>query len=196
MVSGVQLSNGEVQKADIYIMALGIMANPLGRSVGLNLPVYPLKGNIVTVPLKVNSLLAQTQRVPVPKILFLLSVGTFGSECLQSRPWFVDLPTQTQFRTNFRRRTGRRIQLEVIFRTTRWFSSYRIQKKELCNTYRFNTRGCDKILEDASKVFKPGFFDESKAEYFAGLRPVCADDIPIIGKLLLNQKIWSHMSQI
>ena len=62
MVSGVQLSDGKVQKADIYVMALGIMANPLGRSVGLNLPVYPLKGNIVTVPLKVNSLWVQTPK--------------------------------------------------------------------------------------------------------------------------------------
>ena len=31
------------------------MVNPLGRSIGVNLPIYPLKGNVVTVPLK-NSL--------------------------------------------------------------------------------------------------------------------------------------------
>ena len=54
VVSGVQLTNGNVEKADIYILAMGIMANPMGRSIGINLPVYPLKGNIVTVPLKVK----------------------------------------------------------------------------------------------------------------------------------------------
>ena len=55
VVSGVQLTNGKVEKANIYVLALGIMANPMGRSIGINLPVYPLKGNIVTVPLKVQS---------------------------------------------------------------------------------------------------------------------------------------------
>lgn len=54
VVSGVQLTNGKVEKANIYVLALGIMANPMGRSIGINLPVYPLKGNIVTVPLKVQ----------------------------------------------------------------------------------------------------------------------------------------------
>ena len=29
------------------------MVNPLGRTIGVNLPIYPLKGNVVTVPLKV-----------------------------------------------------------------------------------------------------------------------------------------------
>ena len=54
VVSGVQLTNGKVEKANIYVLAMGIMANPMGRSIGINLPVYPLKGNIVTVPLKVQ----------------------------------------------------------------------------------------------------------------------------------------------
>ena len=48
--------------------------------------------------------------------------------------------------------------------------------------FRFNTDGCGDILENTEKVFKNGYIDASKREYFAGLRPVSADDIPIIGK--------------
>ena len=110
VVSGVQLTNGKVEKADIYILAMGIMANPMGRSIGINLPVYPLKGNIVTVPLKVKHK-KKSQKI---ESTILSQLGTFRNECVQPRARFVDLSTQTQFGTNFRRRTGCRIQLEVI----------------------------------------------------------------------------------
>ena len=110
VVSGVQLTNGNVEKADIYILAMGIMANPMGRSIGINLPVYPLKGNIVTVPLKVKHM-KKSQKI---ESSILSQLGTFRNECVQPRARFVDLSTQTQFGTNFRRRTGCRIQLEVI----------------------------------------------------------------------------------
>ena len=45
--------NGQIESGDIYVLAAGIMVNPLGRTIGVNLPIYPLKGNVVTVPLKV-----------------------------------------------------------------------------------------------------------------------------------------------
>ena len=106
-----------------------------------------------------------------------MRVGTFGNERVQSRPWFVDLSTQTQFGTNFRRRTGRRIQLEVIFLPAFQFDF--TTKKSI---FRFNTEGCQDILENTEKVFANGYIDASKREDFAGLRPVSADDIPIIGK--------------
>ena len=48
--------------------------------------------------------------------------------------------------------------------------------------FRFNTEGCQDILENTEKVFANGYIDASKREDFAGLRPVSADDIPIIGK--------------
>jgi D-amino-acid dehydrogenase len=54
IVEGIQCNKGDVIKADIYVLATGIMSNPLGRSIGINLPVYPLRGNIATVPVKVN----------------------------------------------------------------------------------------------------------------------------------------------
>ena len=53
------------------------MVNPLGRTIGVNLPIYPLKGNVVTVPLKViyNVLSA------MGSIIICESVGKF--ECIR-----------------------------------------------------------------------------------------------------------------
>ena len=53
VISGVLCQNGQIETGDIYVLAAGIMVNPLGRTIGVNLPIYPLKGNVVTVPLKV-----------------------------------------------------------------------------------------------------------------------------------------------
>ena len=38
--------NGQIETGDIYVLAAGIMVNPLGRTNGVNLPIYPLKGNV------------------------------------------------------------------------------------------------------------------------------------------------------
>ena len=54
VITGVLCQNGQIESGDIYVLAAGIMVNPLGRTIGVNLPIYPLKGNVVTVPLKVN----------------------------------------------------------------------------------------------------------------------------------------------
>ena len=156
---------------------MGIMANPMGRSIGINLPVYPLKGNIVTVPLKVKHK-KKSQKI---ESSILSQLGTFRNECVQPRARFVDLSTQTQFGTNFRRRTGCRIQLEVISLS---FCQNPWDYTTFFASYRFNTDGCESILENTQKVFRDGYIDASKAEYFAGLRPVSADDIPIIGKAI------------
>lgn len=48
-VSGVRSSAGRLQ-ADAYVVALGNQAPFLLRPLGLNLPVYPLKGYSITVP--------------------------------------------------------------------------------------------------------------------------------------------------
>ena len=54
-IQGLLCDDDTIEKGDIYVLATGIMSNPLGRSIGINLPVYPLKGNIITVPVKVGA---------------------------------------------------------------------------------------------------------------------------------------------
>jgi D-amino-acid dehydrogenase len=59
-VIGLHAARGEVQavdtsrgsmSADAYVMALGSYSAPLLRSVGIRIPVYPLKGYSITLPL-------------------------------------------------------------------------------------------------------------------------------------------------
>ena len=49
-ISGVATSRGEV-KADVYLVALGSYSPALVKPLGLNLPVYPVKGYSITVPI-------------------------------------------------------------------------------------------------------------------------------------------------
>jgi D-amino-acid dehydrogenase len=54
-ISGVRTSAGRLS-ADAYVVALGNQAPFLLRPLGLNLPVYPLKGYSITVPLHPGAL--------------------------------------------------------------------------------------------------------------------------------------------
>ncbi len=61
-ISGVATSRGEV-KADAYLVALGSYSPSLVRPLGLRLPVYPVKGYSITVPI------ADADRAPVSTLL-------------------------------------------------------------------------------------------------------------------------------
>ncbi|MBH1964737.1 MAG: D-amino acid dehydrogenase [Comamonadaceae bacterium] len=50
-VTGVRLEGGEVLEADRYVLALGCYSRELLAPLGLDLPVYPVKGYSLTVPL-------------------------------------------------------------------------------------------------------------------------------------------------
>lgn len=49
-VAGVATSAGRLE-ADLYVMALGCDSAIVGRQIGLKLPIYPVKGYSVTVPM-------------------------------------------------------------------------------------------------------------------------------------------------
>ena len=46
------LTDNGALSADHYVMALGCDGPAMGRSIGLELPIYPVKGNSITLPLK------------------------------------------------------------------------------------------------------------------------------------------------
>ena len=48
-VTGVR-ANGQTFKADAYVMALGSYSPLLARKIGVNLPIYPVKGYSLTIP--------------------------------------------------------------------------------------------------------------------------------------------------
>ena len=49
-VTGVR-ANGEAFKADAYVMALGSYSPFLARRIGVDLPIYPIKGYSLTIPI-------------------------------------------------------------------------------------------------------------------------------------------------
>lgn len=50
----------------------------------------------------------------------------------------------------------------------------------------------DKLVETAKKYFGPETYDEEKAHHWVGVRPVSADDIPIMGKSsIFNNLFWN-----
>ena len=51
-ISGVKTSQGSPIRADAYVLALGSYSPLLARPLGIDLPVYPLKGYSVTMPVK------------------------------------------------------------------------------------------------------------------------------------------------
>ncbi|AEQ50856.1 D-amino acid dehydrogenase small subunit [Pelagibacterium halotolerans B2] len=48
-IDGLQTGHGRLS-ADMYILAAGVGSRPLGRQVGLDLPIYPIKGYSLSVP--------------------------------------------------------------------------------------------------------------------------------------------------
>ena len=50
-IARVRLSSGEAIEADSYVMALGSYSPLLLRPIGISIPVYPLKGYSITIPL-------------------------------------------------------------------------------------------------------------------------------------------------
>jgi len=50
-IARVRLSSGEAIDADSYVMALGSYSPMLLRPIGISIPVYPLKGYSITIPL-------------------------------------------------------------------------------------------------------------------------------------------------
>ncbi len=52
-ISSIDCDDGSSHSGDVFVMATGIESAPLARKIGVNIPVYPMRGNILTIPLKV-----------------------------------------------------------------------------------------------------------------------------------------------
>ena len=79
-VVGVQTSHG-VMEADQIVVALGSYSRPMLKSLGLDLPVYPLKGYSLTLPIvdaamsPVSTILDETYKVAVTRFDNRIRVG-------------------------------------------------------------------------------------------------------------------------
>lgn len=73
--------DGRTRHADHYVLALGSYSRPLARTAGLSLPVYPLKGYSLTIPIvdasqaPVSTVMDETWKVAVTRFDDRIRVG-------------------------------------------------------------------------------------------------------------------------
>ena len=80
-IAGVVLADGQVLQADHYVLALGSYSRALLQPLGLNLPVYPVKGYSLTLPLRDEALaprstvLDETYKIAITRFDQRIRVG-------------------------------------------------------------------------------------------------------------------------
>ncbi|MES0097836.1 D-amino acid dehydrogenase [Mesorhizobium sp. M0019] len=135
-VRAVMTSTGPVA-GDAVVISMGPESGLLGRRYGIDLPVYPVKGYTVTVPLEDES------KGPI--------MGGADEDRLIGYS-----------------RLGNRLRMS----STAEFTGF---------DRTFKPRDFNSILNTGKDLF-PGAFDESKAELWAGLRPMMPNSVPVIGR--------------
>src|SRR5699024_8533973 len=85
-ISGVRI-DGEVEHADRYVLALGCHTPPLLAPLGMRLPVYPLKGYSLTLPIAdaamapVSTVLDESHKVAITRFNERIRVGGMAEVC-------------------------------------------------------------------------------------------------------------------
>ncbi|MER9960062.1 D-amino acid dehydrogenase [Mesorhizobium sp. M0045] len=149
-VEGLDIDGGQVRAVmtsagpvagDAVVISMGPESGLLGRRYGIDLPVYPVKGYTVTVPLEDES------KGPI--------MGGADEDRLIGYS-----------------RLGNRLRMS----STAEFTGF---------DRTFKPRDFNSILNTGKDLF-PGAFDESKAELWAGLRPMMPNSVPVIGRALYD----------
>ncbi|MDB5588015.1 MAG: amino acid dehydrogenase [Devosia sp.] len=79
-VTGVQTSAGRIT-GDRYIMAMGSFSPRLGRTIGIDLPIYPVKGYSITAPIvdeataPVSTVLDESYKIAITRLGDRIRVG-------------------------------------------------------------------------------------------------------------------------
>jgi D-amino-acid dehydrogenase len=79
-VTGVDTSRGRLT-AESYLMAMGSFSTRMGKSIGLNLPIYPVKGYSITVPVTnadaapVSTVLDESYKIAITRLGDRVRVG-------------------------------------------------------------------------------------------------------------------------
>lgn len=135
-IVAVVTDRGELE-ADAFVLALGCYSAPVGRPLGLDLPIWPVKGYSVTLPI------AGSNRPPT----------LCG----------VDEDNLFAF-ANY----GDRVRLTAVAELGGWDWSHRPEDFA-------------PMLKAAHELF-PQAGDWSRPEYWAGLRPMTPNNLPIMGR--------------
>lgn len=134
-ISGVVTSTG-VLKADSYVLALGSYSPLLLRNIGIRIPVYPIKGYSITIPISdeksapESTIMDETYKVAITRL-------------------------------------GNRIRVGGTAEIAGYDLALRKSRRE--------------TLEHSVTDLFPRGGDVSKAEFWAGLRPMTPDGTPVVG---------------
>lgn len=134
-VTGIVTDKGNIT-ADAIVVALGPETPLITRGIGLNIPIYPVKGYSATIPLADKALGPTMGGVDEDRLIAYSRLGD---------------------------------RLRVA--STAEFAGY-------SRTYK--PADFRRLLQTAKDLF-PGCVDETKAEYWAGLRPMTPTSVPILG---------------
>lgn len=80
-IQGVSLTDGEVLTADQYVLALGSYSPQLVKPLGISLPIYPVKGYSLTIPVAdpsmapVSTIMDETYKVAITRFANRIRVG-------------------------------------------------------------------------------------------------------------------------
>ncbi|MGO4727034.1 MULTISPECIES: D-amino acid dehydrogenase [unclassified Inquilinus] len=80
-IGGVALEGGEILRADSYVLALGSYSPLLLKPLGIEIPVYPVKGYSITVPVTeadgapVSTVMDETYKVAITRLGDRIRVG-------------------------------------------------------------------------------------------------------------------------
>lgn len=154
-----EMESGRELHAENIVLCGGVETPALAASLGLKLPMYPVKGYAITVPLRPGASQLRSNVVQDAKKLYLAPLGpdkvriTGCAEFAGMGPGATDVDM---------RRAG--------------------------------------MLTKQAEQLMPDMVDVSNATYYAGLRPLSADDVPILGEaspgVFLNtghgSKGWTH----
>lgn len=134
-INAVQTSSGEM-KADAYLLALGSYSPLLLRDIGIRIPVYPIKGYSITVPITdsrfapESTVMDETYKVAITRL-------------------------------------GDRIRIGGTAEIAGYDLTLRQSRRE--------------TLEHSVTDLYPRGGDVSRAEFWAGLRPMTPDGTPVMG---------------
>ena len=74
-ISGVQTTDGRVLAADAYVLAAGIRSRDLAATVGIVLPLYPIKGYSLTAPIRPGDLAPQVSVTDFERKVLYARIG-------------------------------------------------------------------------------------------------------------------------
>lgn len=142
-VAGIVTDHGRIA-ADAYVLALGCSSAPLGRTIGLDLPIWPVKGYSVTLPV--------------------------GPGHRPPRLCGVDEDNLFAFAS-----LGDRVRLTAAAELGGYDTAHRPEDFA-------------PLLRHARELF-PEAGDWARPDYWAGLRPMTPDNLPIVGPSPLRN-LW------